>query len=126
MADVSRRAMLTAGGLTVAAALVPAFPAGASATAAGRAQFQAALGSWVTLRTASGRIRARVAEVTDLAGAPAGAADRYSVLLQPERPVPDGIYAVSSASVGRATLFLANVDRRAAAGLQAIVNTFIP
>ena len=124
MLDASRRAVLAAGGLGAAALVAAPTPASATASVPRRSAFVAARGSAVQLRGPSGRrVRAVVADIGDLTGAKAGDPDRYSVLLRPSVPLPDGIYTVSGERFHRTTLFLANVDRRRAAGLEAVVHS---
>ena len=125
MPDSSRRAVLAAGGLG-AATLMAGAPQAAAAAAASiprRARFMALRGTVVRLSGPAGRTKARVKEVGDLRGAPAGDARRYSVILRPRRPLPDGLYRVSSRKLGSTDLFLTNVDRGRAAALQAVVCT---
>lgn len=121
MPDASRRAVLAAGGLGAAALMAGAPAASAAATVPRRSSFAAVRGTLVELRGPAGRVRARVVEVGDLVGARPGDPRRYSVLLRPRRPLPDGIYRVSSPRLRGTSLFFANVDRRRAAGLEAIV-----
>ena len=127
MADASRRALLAAGGIGAAALVAgaPATSAAASARAARmptRSSFAAVRGTVVKMRGPSGVVHAVVADIGDLVGARAGDPRRYSVILRPKRPLPDGIYRVSSPKLRPASLFFANVDRRPGARLQAIVS----
>ena len=125
MSDSSRRAVLAAGGLGVAALLAgaPQSAAAAAASIPRRGRFKSLRGSVVRLSGPAGRTKARIAEVGDLMGAPAGDARRFSVILRPRRPLPDGLYRVSSRKLGRTDLFLNNVDRGHAAALQAVICT---
>jgi hypothetical protein len=88
-----------------------------------RGRFVAARGSFVHLRGPSGRVRAKVTDVADLVGAPEGDPRRFSVILRPTRPLPDGLYRVSGRRLASTDLFLTNVDRGRAAALQAVVST---
>ena len=126
MPDASRRALLAVGGIG-AAALVTGAPAASAASARvgkmpTRSSFAAVRGTVVKMRGPSGVVRAVVADIGDLAGARSGDQRRYSVILRPKRPLPDGIYRVSSPKLRRTSLFFANVDRRPGARLQAIVS----
>jgi len=109
--------------------LTGASPARASASAAAmsvprRRAFAALRGRRVTLTAGRVRVRARVTAVEGLVGAQGEDARRYSVLLKPASRVPDGLYRVRGRGLsGRPTLFFANVDIRAAARLQAVVNS---
>jgi len=128
MPDASRRALLAAGGVTAAALVAGAPSPSAAASAArigkipSRSSFAAVRGTVVKMRGPSGVVRAVVADIGDLAGARAGDQRRYSVILRPKRPLPDGIYRVSSPKLRGTSLFFANVDRRPGARLQAIVS----
>ena len=122
MPDASRRTVLAAGGLGIAALVVAPSAASAAASVPPRSTFLGVRGTAVQLRGPSGLVRAMVAEVGDLVGAPAGDPHRYSVLLKPSAVLPDGIYTVSSSRLGSTSLFLGNVDRRRGAGLEAIVH----
>jgi hypothetical protein len=125
MPDVTRRAVLAAGGLTVAAtALRPA--TASAATLPGRSTFEDAVGSKVTIRTAATTVRATVTEVTDIVGGSADDPQRYAIFLRPSTRVPDGIVRVTGSRLGSATLFFSNVDRNQATALQAVVNTTKP
>ncbi len=126
MPDVTRRTAMTVAALGVAATLLPAMPAAAATTLPGRSAFESLRGSTVSLRGAGGTVHAVLVEVGDVTGAPTGSNDAYSLLLRPVDSVPDGMYRVSNPRLGRATLFLANVDRARAAGLEAIVNQHRP
>jgi len=126
MPEASRRTLLAAGGIGAAALVAgaPTASAAASARAARlptRSSFAAVRGTVVTMRGPHGVVRAVVAGIGDLAGARAGDPRRYSVILRPRRPLPDGIYRVSSPKLRATSLFFANVERRPGAHLQAIV-----
>ncbi len=126
MPDASRRAVLAAGGVGVAGALVGSVSGPALAAAAvkipNRQQFSGLRGGLVSIRTANGAVvRATVLEVGDVAGRPPGDAGAYAVLLRPRTALPDGSYRVIGRDLGAPTLFLANVDRGRMAGLEAIV-----
>ena len=129
MPDASRRTLLAAGGIG-AAALVAGAPGSAAASAPAsaaakvplRSSFAAVRGTVVKMRGPSGVVRAVVADIGDLAGAPAGDQRRYSVILRPKRPLADGIYRVSGPKLRSTSLFFANVDRRQGARLQAVVS----
>jgi hypothetical protein len=124
MPQVTRRAVLTAGILGVAAAALPAMPAAAQ-TLPERDALAALVGRSIRLRSGAGTVRATVVDVSGIAGA-ASDADAYSVIVRPDDALPDGIYRLSGAGVDRTSLFFANVDRGRAAGLQAIVNRSVP
>lgn len=126
MPGVSRRTVLTAAGLAAAGAAVGLPRAAAAAGVATRSTFAAAKGSTVTVTDGRVSVRAVLSEVADLRNAPAGDPRRYSILLKPASPMHDGIYTVSSAGIRGTSLFFANVDRRTAHRLEAVVNQFTP
>ena len=122
MPDVSRRAVLAASGLATAVVALAAPASAAAARVPLRAEFAALRGRRLRLSGPHGAVRVMVADVEGLSDAGRQDSRRYSVLLRPSRPVPDGIYRLSSSRFASADLFLANVDRRGAAGLEAVVN----
>jgi hypothetical protein len=127
MPDASRRVVLAAGGIA-AASLALADPVAAASAAKSsrdvpsRGVFSAVRGRTVTLTSGRIRVRAKVTSVEDLLGGRHGDARRYSLFLKPASRVPDGLYRVRGAGLPGSTLFFSNVDFRAAARLQAVVD----
>jgi hypothetical protein len=124
MPEVTRRTVLTAGGLAVAAGLLRAAPASA-ATVPARATFESLVGTRVVVHTPAGNVPAVVDAVNDVLGAPSGSPKAFSVLFRVSgaKNAPDGTYRISGSRLGNVTLFVANVNTGSAARLQAIVNT---
>jgi hypothetical protein len=122
--------VLAASSVAVAGAIVGSVSGPALAAAAAyplRQKFSDLRGGQVSIRTASGAVvRATVAEVRDIAGRPAGDQQCYAVLLRPRTALPDGSYRVVAPGLGAPSLFFANVDRRAGAGLEAIIQPISP
>lgn len=120
----SRRSMLVLSASAAGAALVAGplgSPAGAVTTKATTARALTGLrrdhwtplvGKTVAVDTASGRVRATVAGVEDLRGAPAGDARAFAVELRTARGTAiSGLCPVTIPGRGVATLLLTAVDR---------------
>src|SRR4051812_22548369 len=95
MPDLSRRAVLAASGVAAAVAALPAPAFASAARLPRRADFARLHGKRLRLTGPHGSARAVVADVADLTGTRPGDPRRYSALLRPTRPLPDGIYRLS-------------------------------
>lgn len=122
----TRRSFFSVVAATALAVMTPRWARAVSrGDALSRSTYAPALGEEVTLVGPAGTVRATLAEVGDLVGAPAGADGRFSLLFRAPAgaPVSDGPYAVRSRRLGAPSLFLTAVDRASSATLyQAVIN----
>lgn len=140
----SRRSALVAGASAMGAAVL-AGPLGPAVAAAGRpaartgtvqattgllrSHWSPLVGRTVTVTTRTGSVRAVVAEITDLAGAPAQDPKRFSVVLRTtlRQPAIAGLNPITIPGRGVATLLITAVDRGARQRLaQVVVNNPTP
>jgi hypothetical protein len=116
MAELDRRTLLRAGALVPLVGVVAglAGPAEAASSPYSRSTWMPHVGKTFTLTSSGQTSRGVLVSVGNLAGAPAGAASRFSLDLRiTSGPAPSGPTSLSRSGFGSASLFLSPVDRGA-------------